>query len=134
MGGRREKIVRAYTVARAWVRADPSIRQVISRQLRLQRERIAELGDAWGYRLERLGASYEQIRWVASPGPGRALEREARYRAMCTMLEETPAADRYKAFIGLQGDMPKFRGAERRARVRAVRRDSSPPDSLPKAS
>jgi hypothetical protein len=96
-----------YSTARDWLRASPAIRRAISRQRRSDYRRIAQLGDAWGLRLEELGASYRLLRWVAGPGCAGASQREARYRGAVRALLDGPMSR--VRFAALTLEFPRMR-------------------------
>lgn len=83
--------------------------------------RIRELGDAWGFTLDRLGASYRQVRWVAGPaGPLLIVEREKRYRALVALLNSGGGRQPWRAWLQLEASMPKVgRAATRAAAIAA---------------
>lgn len=76
-----------YSKALRWLRADPEARREVSRARRHWYVRIGQLPRVWGEELDRLGATFYQVRWVASPGAKeRLLEVEYRYRALVAHL------------------------------------------------
>jgi hypothetical protein len=84
----RARTLRPYAAARAIVAADAGARLDISRQHRRHLRTIAALEPSWGRRLDDLGASHREIRWVAAPDPKeRPVEVEYRYRALARLLE-----------------------------------------------
>jgi hypothetical protein len=103
-----------YCRARAWLAASPRVRVAISDDRARHFRRIAGLGDAWGLRLDELGAGYRMVRWAAMPRF--IAEREARYRALVKLLEEHGAAwDLGRRFGELTRSMPKVgRQAQRK--------------------
>jgi hypothetical protein len=71
------------------LQAEPSERQACSPQKRSHDRRITQLPAVWGEELDRLGATYYQLRWVAGPGASVNLPLvERRYRALVAHLKE----------------------------------------------
>lgn len=107
----RKALENPYTVAVAFMRADALARNEsgrglpVSRQLRWFYRRVAELDAAYGRRLDELGATMAQMRWVASPGMGktarggRNLAVEARYQALAALLEGRSAFPSFRALV-----------------------------------
>ncbi len=103
----RQKLENPYTNSVAWCRADKAVRAETSEPLRgaskgyrWQRTKIAALGKAWGGRLDQLGATFYQARWVASPDPRKRLaEVESRYRALVALLEERSRFESFAALV-----------------------------------
>ena len=87
----RSRMLRPYAAARALMAADAASRLPISRARRQQIRTISGLPQTWGRRLDDLGASYREIRWVAAPDPAeRPVDVEYRYRALARLLERPP--------------------------------------------
>jgi len=64
----------------------------------LQYQKIAALDLPWQRRLDALGASFEQVRWVSGPGPGtRRTEVDLRYRALIALLEGKSEHESFRA-------------------------------------
>jgi hypothetical protein len=66
----------------------PWVRTAISRQRASDFAAIAELGDAWGRKLDDLGAPYRLVRWIAAPRRYRPAAVLARYEAACEVLRK----------------------------------------------
>lgn len=80
----RQKVSRPCTTAREALASDVPL----SPSRELQYKKIAALDLPWQRRLDELGASLHQVRWVSSPGPGeRRTEVDLRCRAMLKFLE-----------------------------------------------
>jgi len=96
----RERTLRPYAAARAIAAADAGGHLDISRQHRRHLRTIAALEPSWGKRLDDLGASHREIRWVAAPDPKeRPVEVEYRYRALARLLEGTGAHRTFRALV-----------------------------------
>lgn len=117
-GPRRDR----YRLARDWWHANPGVRVRLSRQRADDFARIARLGDAWGIRLDDLGASEEMLRWVAGAhGEARVVERERRYQALVALLESPPRDIAvWRAFRALKATLPKVGRAAKRAATLAA--------------
>lgn len=107
MSAIRKALENPYTVAVTLMAADGTARKLtgrglpgVSKALRWQYRRIAALEAPWGKRLDELGATMGQARWVASPGlgkKGRNLEVEARYQALVAFLEKRSEHESFRA-------------------------------------
>lgn len=87
-----------YTRAVAWVKADPRIRASVSRQTRSHYRSIARIEGCWGRKLDELGASYAQVRFVAGcAGPGLLAEQERRYLLVVDHLRRGAAPKEWEA-------------------------------------
>lgn len=81
-------MLRPYETCCALAEADRTRPLKIDRGRRRHLRTIAALAPSWGKRLDDLGASYREIRWVAAPDPAeRSVEVEYRYRALVRLLE-----------------------------------------------
>ena len=103
---------RPYSWACGWLGAPVDGRTRLRRQVVSDLWRIKLLGDARGQRLDALGMSYEQARWVAGVIRVDPVETEKRYHALVAHLEDA----------GTPGDYRKLKAdaAERAATARAV--------------
>lgn len=106
-----------YRRAKGWCHATPDVRIELTRQQASDYRRVASLGNAWGNKLDALGASMWMLRWVAgAAAPRHMLERELRYRSLVRLLEETaPGEDRRLAFRALMASRPKLGASGERA-------------------
>lgn len=110
-----------YFRARAWCQESELTRCALRLSRANDFQRIRNLGDLRGLELDRLGASYEQIRWVAGAaghGDRWIAERERRHRALVELLEKYgsgkgPGVKR--AWLALAASMPKVGRAAKRA-------------------
>jgi len=85
MGARRKKVDRPCTVATVLYHATEL---PLSPSRAAQMRKIAALDRLWQGELDRLGASMDQVRWVAGPDPGkRPADVANRYYALCKFLE-----------------------------------------------
>jgi hypothetical protein len=112
----RKPIEKVYSVALAFVEADRLARKrgghgvPVKRQLRWAYIRIASLDAPYGQRLDALGATMGQARWVAAPGmgkgigprpsrPSRNADVEARFNALVALLEGRSPFASFKALV-----------------------------------
>jgi hypothetical protein len=108
-----------YSRAKGW--CGDVMRVKLSDQKASDYRRIAMLGDAWGRRLDALGATFWMLRWLAGASAAKyAVERDARYRALLHLLESTaPGEERRAAFRDLMAKSPKLGRSGARATMKA---------------
>lgn len=104
-----------YSVACAWVDADPRVRVKRSVQAAANYKAISLLPRAWGEKLDALGVAHNEIKWLAgTTGHGHAAAREARYLALVQMFEApNPDETRTQSFARIVDKLPKVRRAKR---------------------
>lgn len=110
----RKPIENPYSVAVAFVDADRLARQQsgkglpVRRALRWSYLRVASLDAPYGARLDALGATMAQVRWVAAPGmggktkwerPARNAEVEARFNGLVALLEGRSPHATFRALV-----------------------------------
>lgn len=110
----RKPIEKPYSVAVAFIEADKLARQQggqglpVRRSLRWSYLRVASLEAPYGTRLDALGATMAQVRWVAAPGmggktkwerPSRNKEVEARFNGLVALLEGRSPHPNFRALV-----------------------------------
>lgn len=114
----RPRILKPYSFAVGWLKASPLARNHLTPQQISDCRAIAALG-AWGERLEELGATWTQLRWVAGPRThhefdGAIQEREARVEALTVALRKGLTQAEINR---IQRTMPRARTSKRWAKV-----------------
>jgi hypothetical protein len=113
------RIVKSYSRAVGWLRADPGVRVPLSRQRRSDYRRIAALPPPWGHVLDELGAPYYLVRWVAGPGLRQPVLREQRWLAARAALRR-PDGFAKKHFGALRAAHPLVEPRHQKHRLAAA--------------
>lgn len=125
----RPRLARPYHVVTAWLIAAPEVRIARKEWQISDYKRIARLPRHMGERLDKLCASFAQVRWVAN-GVNHVAELERRYNALVALLEHGDPQGRSPgvAFRAVMHALPKMgRGvgvASARKRAREERAKS----------
>ena len=119
-----------YASAVAWVAAREQDREPRGKKSTWELERIAALPRAWGEKLDALGATHAEARWVAvTLGHEHVALRLARYKALVQLLETVPRERRGPEFRRLVASSPTCdgRGKSRAAPAPSSSSSSSAP-------
>jgi hypothetical protein len=104
-----------YAAALARARDDVAL-AALPKRSRWECRQIAAMPRVWGERLDALGATHRQVRWVAATmGHEHVTERLDRYQALVKLLSTTPPEERGVAFRELMDRMPKVKACTSKA-------------------